>query len=443
MSETVAPIDDPTKLGATAAAAAIRDRRLKVIDLIDACLRRIEEEDEAVKAWTFVDRQLARDQAANADAALEHGRSHGPLHGVPVGVQDTLDTADMPTTRGSPVYDQRAPGRDATAVARLRDAGAIVIGKTETAEFGYLSPPRTCNPLDLERAPGGAAGGAAAAVAAHMVPAAAAVQAAGSIICAASYCGIYGFKPSHGAVPTDGSLLHSRYLDTVGAFGTTLADVAAMADAMGGNSPDRPLYVATRETAPETKPRIALARTPFWPQIEAETQRAFLAFAETLGRDAQMLELPSLFAAAAEWQRKVHDFDLARVFGADCERSPQLVSRAIKASVTRGRRIPEEDYEATVLRRKQVDLALTELLQDYDALAIPSAPDVAPVGLRDTADPVLVTPWTYCGAPVLGLPLLRGQGGLPVGVQLITPKGEDVRLMRTAAWLIERVAVKR
>lgn len=441
MNETAAPIDDPTRLGAAEAAQAIRDRRLKAIDLVDTCLRRIEEADSTVKAWAHIDRQLARDQAANADAALEHGRSHGPLHGVPVGVQDTLDTADMATVRGSPLYDRRAPGRDATAVARLRDAGAIILGKTETAEFGYLSPPRTCNPRDPERAPGGAAGGAAAAVAARMVPASAAVQAAGSIICAASYCGIFGFKPSHGAVPTDGLLVHSRFLDTVGAFGTTLGDVAAMVDAMCGNSPDRPLYVASRD-APAATPRIALARTSFWAQTEPQTQQAFTAFAGALGRDAQLLELPSLFAAAVEWQRKIHDFDLARVFGADCERSPQLVSRAIKAAVTRGSRIPEDDYEATVLRRKQVDLALTELLQDYDALATLSAPDVAPVGLRDDVDPVFAMPWSYCGAPALSLPLLRGQGGLPVGVQLIAPKGEDVRLVRTAGWLIKRVAAK-
>ena len=217
---------DPTTLTATAAADAIRKGELSAETLVRACLERIAAREDDVQAWAHVDPELALAQAREADAALRAGEATGALHGVPVGVKDIFDTADMPTENGSPIFAGRRPERDATCVAALRDAGAVIMGKTVTTELALLTPAKTRNPRNLAHTPGGSSAGSAAAVADHMVPAALGSQTAGSIMRPASFCGVYGFKPTLGLVPRAGVLMQSHTLDTVGLYARSIEDLA-------------------------------------------------------------------------------------------------------------------------------------------------------------------------------------------------------------------------
>src|SRR5262245_3736345 len=286
---------DLIALGAVEAAAKIAAGEVTSEEIVKGCLSRIDALEPQIQAWACLDREWALDNAKAADDARRLGKGVGPLHGVPVGIKDIIDTADLPTEHGSAVFKGRRPLRDAACVTALRRAGGVVLGKTVTTELATLTPPATRNPLNLEHTPGGSSSGSAAAVAAGMVPAAVGTQTGGSVIRPAAYCGVYGFKPTFGVIPRTGVLTQSSTLDTLGVFGRSVEDVALLADALqaydsgdpASLATSRPRLLAAATEAFPLPPLFAFVKTSAWGQAEPVTREAFGELIEALGSQVQ------------------------------------------------------------------------------------------------------------------------------------------------------------
>lgn len=436
-------------MSAAEAAQAIREGALSSEELVRACLLRIRELEPRVQAWAFLDEEHALAQARAADDLKRTGAPIGPLHGVPVGIKDIFDTEDLPTERGSALYAGRTPSRDAAAVALLRAAGAVILGKTVTTELASAAPGKTRNPHDPERTPGGSSSGSAAAVAAGMVPLAIGSQTNGSIIRPAAFCGVVGFKPTHGLIPRAGMLTVSRTLDHVGMFARTILDTALIAEELAAydeRDPDtRPrARIPFRQVAaeePPLEPMLALIKTPRWETADAEMKQAFLELAGSLGSRIEEVELSPSAAEAWAWHQAIMDAETAATLEPEWERGRKRLSAAVRAQIERGRKVSAADYLRALSSIPRIRESLAELFeQRYDAILTPSAPGPAPIGLGSTGDPSFCTPWTLCGMPAVSLPLLRTSGGLPIGVQLVGPRDGDARLLRTARWLAAEVA---
>ncbi|HSH42080.1 MAG TPA: amidase, partial [Arenicellales bacterium] len=415
--------------------------------LVEACLARIDEREDAVRAWTHLDRDLALEQARHADREMKAGREAGPLHGIPVGVKDIFDTSDMPTQYGTVLHEGRVTKEDAAAVARLRAAGAVILGKTVTTEMAVFSPGATRNPHDTGRTPGGSSSGSAAAVADAMVPLAIGTQTNGSIIRPASFCGVVGYKPSHGLISRHRVLPQSRLLDHVGVFSRSVADAALLTGQLIGhdeNDPDtRPraryrLLEAARQ-APQAGPRLGFVKTPVWDEGEADAQAAINDLVGSLGEGIEPHPLPAVFDNAVEWHRLVFEADLARSYRREYEQGRDKLSTVLREMIERGQRVAAVDYRAAREGRETLRAELDQVFERFDALLTPAVKGQAPQGLDSTGSPVFCTLWTLCGAPAISLPLMHGKDGMPIGVQLVGRPGEDERLMTTAAWLMEIV----
>ncbi len=428
------------------AAAEVREGRVSAAELVTACLDRVAEVDADVQAWAFLDREHALKQAEALDEHRRHGRALGPLHGVPIGIKDVFDTGDMPTEFGSPLWAGRTPRSDAAAVARLRAAGAVILGKTVTAEYAYFHPGKTRNPHDKARTPGGSSSGSAAAVAALMVPGTIGTQTNGSTIRPAAYCGVVGYKPSHGLIPRTGALLLSRALDHVGVFARTVEDVALLAEIMAGfdaEDPDtrpiaRPPLASVAVSKPPLPPRFAFVKSAFWNEAEPVTRDAFGELVEMLGEAAVEVDLGQSFGRALDLHKTVMEVDMAHNLHRDYERGRDQFSPQLRQLVERARMVPAVDYVAALAASAPLNATLDEVFSEYDAILTPAAPGEAPCG-EATGNPVFCTTWTYLGTPAITLPLLRSETGLPLGVQLVGRRGNDARLLRTARWLVKTV----
>ena len=375
------------------------------------------------------------------------GRSTGPLHGVPVGIKDIIDTADMPTENGSVLHAGRTPSYDATVVSTLRAAGAVIMGKTVTTEFAAYAPGKTRNPHNSAHTPGGSSSGSAAAVAAGMVPVALGSQTNGSVIRPASFCGVYGFKPTHGLIPRHGILPLSRTLDTVGVFARTLDDVALLAEQLVGfdeRDPDsRPrARIPFREVAaeePPTTPMFALIRTSRWERAADDTREAFGELAGVLGDRLEEVELIQC-DDAFEWHRLIMEAEMAASLDREWNEGRDRLSDSLRVRLGRGRDVRAVDYQLARARASAFAEGLVEMFQQrYDAILTPAAPGEAPRGLDSTGDPSFCTLWTLTGMPALTLPLMQGANDLPIGIQLVGPRQGDARLLRTARWLASRL----
>ena len=435
-------------LSAADAARAIRDGVVTAEQLMQACLARVREAEPEVQAWTFLDEQHALSQARARDQDRSEGRPIGPLHGVPVGVKDIIDTCDMPTEDGTVLHAGRTPSRDAAVVAALRAAGAVIMGKTVTTECATYSPGKTRNPHDPERTPGGSSSGSAAAVAAGMVPVALGSQTNGSTVRPASFCGVYGFKPTHGLVPRSGILKLSRTLDHVGLFARSLEDIALLAETLTGwdwDDPDtRPrATVPFREIAarePPLPPLLGFVKPPVWERAEPETQEAFAELADELKDSIVTLELPPSTAEALDWHRTVMEAEMAANLEREYEKGRDQLSGSLREQLVRGREVRALDYQRALARIPLLNAAFEEIFERCDALVTPAAAGTAPKGLASTGDPSFCTLWTFLGMPAISLPLMQGENGLPLGVQLVGPRQGDARLLRTAQWLANRLA---
>jgi Asp-tRNA(Asn)/Glu-tRNA(Gln) amidotransferase A subunit family amidase len=442
---------DPTQLNwlsASDAARAIRDGAISAEQLMQACLARVHEVDPQVQAWTYLDEKHALAQAKARDRDKSEGQPVGPLHGIPVGIKDIFDTCDMPTEDGTVLHAGRTPAHDATVVALLRAAGAVIMGKTVTTECATYAPGKTRNPHNPGHTPGGSSSGSAAAVAAGMVPLALGSQTNGSVIRPAAYCGAYGFKPTHGLISRYGVMKLSRALDHVGLFSRSLDDLALLAEVLAGwdeGDPDTRLRAAIpfREIAaqePPLDPLIAFVKPPVWDRAEAETREAFDELVEQLGDRVVQVELPSMTAQALDWHRTIMECEMAANLDREFEQGAAQLSESLRTQLARGRETPALDYQRALARIPLLNAGFDEMFERCDAFITPAAAGTAPAGLHSTGDPSFCTLWTLCGMPALNLPLMQGANGLPLGVQLVGARHSDPRLLRTARWLVGRLA---
>lgn len=441
----------PERLTAMAARAALDEGSLTSVDLIGACLRRVHARDGDVAAWAYLDPNAALDAARAADSALKRLHAAGsrvpPLLGIPIGVKDIIDTAALPTENGSAVFSGRRPRADASVVAQLRAAGAVVLGKTVTTELAFFGPGKTRNPHDLRRTPGGSSSGSAAAVADFQVPLALGTQTAGSIIRPASYCGVIGYKPTFGYVSRSGVLAQSAPLDTIGGYARSVEDAAILIDAMSSyDVADRdmscgakpPLAEALAEHA-RRAPRLAFVKSPAWPNADAAARAMFEAFAGSFDARAEVVEtpLPPEFDGALRLQQIIQFSDIARNYGPIADAHPEKVSQKLKDIIAEGRSFTMADYAAARAERDPLYDALRPILVNYDAILTPAAPGAALVGLEATGSPMFNALWTYFGMPCISLPLLEVDG-MPLGVQLTGARGNDAGVLRAAQWLMSQ-----
>ena len=431
-------------LTATETARLIQDGAIKAEDHVRACVARIEETEPTVQAWAHFEAEDALNQARDADVRRMRGLPCGLLHGVAVGIKDIIDVRGVPTEDGTVLHAGRIARRDAAVVARLRESGAIIMGKTVTTELATYAPGKTRNPHDPAHTPGGSSSGSAAAVAAGMVPVALGSQTNGSIIRPASFCGVFGFKPSFGLVPRSGVLRLSRVLDHVGVFARSLEDIARVTELIAGFDEEdadtlpprtRPPLAKVLAQEPPLPPRLALVRPPFWSKLDRDAQAAFEELAQLIGPEGQTIELPESSAQVIDWHRTIFEADLAAAFEREYETGAEQLSASLRGQIDRGRRALALDYQKAVARIEIVNEGFDEIFENFDAIVTPATLGTAPKGIESTGDPLPATMWTYCGMPALAMPVARGENGLPLGIQLVGRRGDDARLLRTAGWL--------
>jgi len=415
-------------------------------ELMRACLDRVAAREETVQAWAFLDPEIALANARAADDRRKAGVALGPLHGLPVGIKDIIETADMPTENGSDLFRGQHTGRDAACVAMLRNAGAVIMGKTVTTELANTCPSKTRNPHNPEHTPGGSSAGSGAAVADFHVPLALGTQTAGSVIRPGSFNGIHALKPTVGRIPRDGVLMQSHTLDTVGVFGRSVEDLALITDSLfdfGASNLSRydarhpDLLSAMNQEAPA--PRFAFLETPAWPEADAGAREAIESVAAGLGAQCVRESLPSPFDRIIDFHGAVGAGEILAYYGHHAEASPDKVSDLLKARLAESRQFDAGDYVAALLAREPLNEALAALLDTYDAVLCLPAPGPAPHGLGSTGSPRFNGLWTYLGVPCVNLPRLSVDG-LPLGVQLVGKPGEDGKLLRTARWLDRELA---
>jgi Asp-tRNA(Asn)/Glu-tRNA(Gln) amidotransferase A subunit family amidase len=441
-------LDELATLTGLQAQRLLGEGKITALELTEACLARIAADEPRVQAWAFLDPELARAHARRCDEARRLGRPQGPLHGIPVGVKDIIDTRDMPTENGTVLHAGRRPTRDAAVVERLRTAGAIVLGKTVTTELAVYHPGKTRNPHDPERTPGGSSSGSAAAVAAAMVPLAIGSQTNGSVIRPASYCGVFGFKPSYGLISRFGVLAQSRPLDHIGVFARTVEDLALIAEPLIGfdardsdtrlEAPPRLLEVARQDWP--LPPDLALVQSPVWDQADDDLKAAFAELAEALGPRITEVDLPEAFKAAHGLHGMIMGVDLARSFATEYERGRDQLSARLRGIIEDGQRALAIDYARALELVAGLRDSLDPLFARYDMIVTPATTGQPPRGLESTGSPAFCTIWTLLGLPAVTLPLLTGAEGMPIGVQLVGRFGDDARVLRTARWLVTTIA---
>jgi len=422
-------------LSATQAAKALAQRDIKAEDLLLDCLNQIGMREPKVQAWVSFAKVHAQTQARD----LDRGPIQGILHGLPIGIKDLFDTHDLPTNYGSPIYGNNHPVCDAVSVSLLREAGAIILGKTVTTEFASFKPGPTRNPRNLKHTPGGSSSGSAAAVADCMVPLATGTQTAASIIRPASYCGVVGYKPSYGKISIGGVKSLSVSLDTLGVFGRTVSDVALGVAAM---SADHDLvHIAQLES----KIRIGICKTDDFALAQPETAAALSLAgfaAKSLAKGGvQEITLPAQCAKLSEIQTKIMLFEMAKSFTFEKLNHFDQISPTLKAIIERGDAINYAQYSDALYKANRARAAIEQFFANgIDLVIAPSAPGEAPKTLKETGDPVFSRGWTLMGLPCINLTVTSGPNGLPVGVTLVAGPGQDRLLLSAARALAQELS---
>lgn len=393
-------------------------------ETVEAALDVVLRADGNIKAWAYLDPDRARREAANSEV-----ESMGALSGVVVGVKDLFDTADQPTEYGSPIYRGHRPLADAAAVVLLREAGAVCLGKTVTAELGGFHPGPTTNPHRNTHTPGGSSMGSAAAVAAGMVDVALGTQTVGSTIRPASFCGVYGFKPTYGSVSTVGMKALAPSLDTVG----WMARDPVLLDEVRVELTGRPEAERLRGS-----PTIGLLRTEQWGDCSDDTMRTLIAvadIAQALGAEVVEVQMPPVLVGLAEKHRIVLAYEAARALAWEHRVKRDQLSVELREMLDYGRKVDPADVDAVRARKSAGLAALAELFQRCAAILTPAVEGEAPRGLTSTGDPRFCALWTLLGLPAVNVPASTGSTGLPLGVQLVGAPGDDARLLSVATWL--------
>lgn len=412
---------EPYAITATQGHDAVTAGSLSVAAIVDSQLDRIAGHDDAVKAWAHVDPDKARAAAAVIDATA----GALPLRGVTVGIKDVIDTADLPTAYNSPIYHGHQPAADAACVARLRAAGAVILGKTETTEFAHAHPAPTVNPHNPAHTPGGSSSGSAAALAGRMVMTALGTQTGGSTIRPAAFCGVHAIKPTFGLIDTTGVKPLSRSLDTVGIFGREVADLTLL----------MPVLATLPANQFNSEFRIAVCRTEAWDSAEPYMQATVEAAAETLtatGITARAIDHPMPLADLDRIHQTIMAFETAAAFTLEWTRSRSQLSDSFAAFIAKGQAITQAAYDDAIGQAAAARDAFDASLGDDEIVLTPSVTGEAPRGFASTGNPVFNRPWTLLHVPCVHVPWRHGPAGLPIGFQLVGKRGSDMAVLSAA-----------
>jgi Asp-tRNA(Asn)/Glu-tRNA(Gln) amidotransferase A subunit family amidase len=395
------------------------------------CLERIKAREDTVKAWATIDPEPALAQAR----ALDRGPRLGALHGVPIGVKDVIDTVDLPTEMGSPIYKGHHAACDAACVAVARAAGAVILGKTVTAEFAGMFPGPTTNPHNPAHTPGGSSSGSAAAVADFMVPAAFGTQTGGSVLRPAAYCGVVGYKPTFNLINRSGIKFAAESLDTIGVITRTIDDAELVTGAVIGKEPAR----RTMESAP----RLGLCRTPLWDTAQPETKHAVEDAAKRLsaaGASVREITLPEEFSRLFHASREtMNNYERSKSMAADYAAHGERISKVLSDRIKLGMAMRHDDYLAALRLAEDCRAKIEVAYEDLDVMISPCVKGEAPRGLNPTGDPAFQQFWTVLYGPSMSLPTHRGPNGLPVGLQVVARRYDDDRLFACARWIMAKL----
>ncbi len=418
-------------LSACQAAEKIAAGEISSEELVTDCLKRIEDREDQVHAWAFIDPGLALAQARQRD----NEESKGPLHGVPVGVKDILETADMPTEYGAAFHKGNRPSADCAHVAALRAAGAVILGKTVTTELASPFPVHTLNPHDPERTPGVSSSGSGAAVADFMVPLANGTQTGGSVIRPAALCGTYGYKASLTELDPSGILHLKPFIDTLGLFGRSLADIALMRGAAKGET------TAVLEVS--QTPKIGVCRTNQWPAAEPEMVAMIEHVAELLaeaGAGAEDVEIPDAVEEAMKTFQIITGWEGAKANAMEIEEHLGEMNSWIQTGAIAARDYTETQYEGAKEATLRGEAALAELFEEFDLLITPSASGESPKDLTIIESHSFNSCWNLMHLPCVNLPAFTGPNDMPVGLQVVGPRDQDGRVLALAGWVEQTIA---
>ena len=434
---------DITSLSATELVGKLRTGDISSVDLCKTYIKRIDKYEKDVKAWAFFDKKVLLEKAEEADDYRKSGKPIGLLHGLPVAVKDIVGTLDMPTECGTVFRKKMSSSQDSEVVNLLKTAGAIIMGKTETAELAYIHPAKTRNPHDYTRTPGGSSSGSAAAIAAHMTHLSIGSQTGGSIIRPASYCGVVGYKPSYGLISRSGVLKTSEKLDTIGVFGKTVEDVALLAKTLIKKDLYDPATIhfaaddmlEVCKKGPIFEPKFIFYKTDKWKNIDKESQKAFEFLIKNFKKNIEVFDTPSYFKDIPRYHQIIHETDLANNFQVYYKKDKNKLSKEMRDAIGRGMKYSAKEYTDAIDFMKQSYESYKEVFEDYHGVITPSSSGVADKGLTSTGSADFQKIWTYLGLPTISLPLLTGENNLPLGVQLVGDKLDDLRFLGTANWL--------
>jgi len=419
------------ELSATEIAQGIAAGRFTAEAVTHDCLERIAAREQTVHAFATIDPEHALAQAR----ALDHGPRRGALHGVPIGVKDVIDTVDLPTEMGSPIYRGNRAACDAACVAVARAAGAVILGKTVTAEFAGMFPGPTTNPRNPAHTPGGSSSGSAAAVADLMVPAAFGTQTGGSVLRPAAYCGVVGYKPTFNLINRSGIKFAAESLDTVGVITRTIDDAELVTAAVIGKEPAR----LTMSSAP----RIGLCRTPLWDTAQPETKHAVEDAATRLaaaGAAVREIALPEEFTRLFEASREtINNYERSKSMAGDWASNGERISKVLSDRIKLGMAMRHEDYLAALRLAEDCRAKIEHAFEGLDCMISPCVKGEAPLGLNPTGDPAFQQFWTVLYGPSMSLPTHRGPNGLPVGLQVVARRYDDDRLFACARWIMAKL----
>jgi amidase len=420
------------ELSATAIAQKIAAGETTSEAIVRDCAARIAARDDVVKAWVNFDPQIALAQAR----ALDRSPNRGPLHGVPIGIKDIIDTFDMPTELGSPIYRGHRPPADAACVALLRRAGAVIFGKTATCEFAGMAPAATTNPHNPAHTPGGSSSGSGAAVADHMVPAALGTQTGGSVLRPSSYCGIFGFKPTYNSFNKAGVKPAAESIDTIGWLARSIDDIALLTAVLRMEAP-RPSQNLERA------PRIGLCRTEMWDASLPETKAAVEGAAAALGKagaTVRDVNLPDAFTGLRVTARETINFyERSACMAYEWDHHRDKLSPQMCRYIENGLKTTRADYVSGWRRVEECRALLPAVFEEFDILLAPCVQGEAPKGLASTGEGSLQAIWTALHTPSMTLPTHRGPNNLPVGIQLVAQRYDDDRLLACARWIWDRI----
>ena len=434
---------DIFSLKAEELALKIKDSQLTSVEICEKYIERINKFEKDVKAWAHFDKKLLLEKAVEADEYRRSGKPLGPLHGVPVAVKDIVGTLDMPTECGTVIRKGKSYSQNAEIVDLLIAAGAIVMGKTATAELAYLGPPKTTNPHDHSRTPGGSSSGSAAAVASFMAPLSIGSQTGGSIIRPASYCGVVGYKPTYGLISRNGVLKTSEKLDHIGVFGRSVEDVALLSKVLikKDNFDSATVHYSAENMLEETKkgplfePKFIFYKTDYWKNIEKKSREAFEYFIKSFKKNIEVFDNPSYFKDIHKYHQIMYETDLANNFGLYYKKYKKKLSKPMQDAIVKGNKHSAKEYAEALDFMKRSYESYEEVFEDYHGVLSPASPGVAPKSLKTTGSAEFNKVWSYLGTPCISLPLLQGDANMPLGVQLTGAKYDDHRFLGIANWL--------